>query len=43
MQKTHCPDCHQQLDEGPIVYRCANCCRAVYAADLDNEFHPVAA
>ncbi|MEU6787667.1 hypothetical protein ABZ912_51485 [Nonomuraea angiospora] len=36
----HCPRCHHELDEGPIMYRCAHCCRAVYAADIENEFVP---
>ncbi|WP_165969648.1 hypothetical protein [Nonomuraea terrae] len=35
-----CPQCHHELDEGPIMYRCSHCCRAVYAADLENEFVP---
>lgn len=35
----HCPRCNTQLDEGPIIYRCAHCCRTVYAADLDTEYH----
>lgn len=35
-----CPRCAAQLDEGPIVFRCPCCERAVYAADLDVEFHP---
>ncbi len=34
-----CPRCGAVLDEGPIVYRCAPCGRAVRAADLDNETH----
>ncbi|WP_214108670.1 hypothetical protein [Acrocarpospora catenulata] len=34
-----CPRCHTTLDEGPVVYRCARCRRAVYAADLDVDFH----
>ncbi|MDP4501110.1 hypothetical protein [Nonomuraea turcica] len=34
-----CPRCATALDEGPVVYRCANCRRAVWAADLDVEFH----
>jgi tRNA(Ile2) C34 agmatinyltransferase TiaS len=37
---TRCPRCHNELDEGPIMYRCATCCRAVYAADLENEYIP---
>ena len=46
MKTTHCPRCHNELDEGPIMYRCAQCRRAVFAADLENEYvprHPVAA
>jgi hypothetical protein len=35
-----CPCCHTELDEGPIVFRCSRCQRAVYAADVDVEFHP---
>ncbi|MFG2071942.1 hypothetical protein SAMN05421874_15023 [Nonomuraea maritima] len=35
-----CPQCHHELDEGPIMYRCAHCRRAVYAADIDFEFVP---
>ncbi|WP_176728419.1 hypothetical protein [Planobispora rosea] len=34
-----CPRCGTTLDEGPIMYRCANCNRSVYAADVDTEFH----
>jgi hypothetical protein len=37
---SRCPRCRTALDEGPIVYRCAHCCRTVYAADLDTEYHP---
>lgn len=37
---TCCPRCHTQLDEGPVIYRCARCRRAVPAADLDTEYHP---
>ncbi|MFD1938367.1 MULTISPECIES: hypothetical protein [Nonomuraea] len=40
MQKTLCPTCHTTLDEGPIMYRCAHCRRAVFAADLENEYVP---
>ncbi|MGP3916433.1 hypothetical protein OHA25_05330 [Nonomuraea sp. NBC_00507] len=40
MTVNHCPRCHHELDEGPIMYRCANCRRAVYAADLENEYVP---
>jgi hypothetical protein len=38
MTRTCCPRCRTALDEGPVVYRCARCRRAVYAADLDVEF-----
>lgn len=38
--KTQCPQCRTELDEGPIIYRCSQCRRAVYAADLENEFVP---
>lgn len=34
-----CPRCRTQLDEGPVVYRCSRCRRAVQAADLDVEYH----
>lgn len=37
---SRCPRCSTALDGGPVVYRCGHCQRAVYAADLDNEFHP---
>lgn len=40
MNSTRCPQCHNELDEGPIMYRCATCRRAVFAADLENEFVP---
>ncbi|GAA2377174.1 hypothetical protein GCM10010404_36620 [Nonomuraea africana] len=40
MSKTHCPRCHTALDEGPIMFRCARCRRAVYAADVENEYVP---
>ncbi|GII86511.1 hypothetical protein Ssi03_45010 [Sphaerisporangium siamense] len=33
-----CPRCGAMLDEGPILFRCAVCCRSLYAADLDTEF-----
>ncbi|MEO3861169.1 hypothetical protein [Acrocarpospora sp. B8E8] len=33
-----CPRCHTVLDEGPILYRCARCQCAVYAADLDFDY-----
>ncbi|ETK34707.1 hypothetical protein [Microbispora sp. ATCC PTA-5024] len=36
----HCPRCRTELDEGPILYRCARCERAVYAADLDLDYVP---
>lgn len=38
----HCPHCGTELDEGPVLYRCARCERAVYAADLDLDFTPAA-
>ncbi|WP_181019656.1 hypothetical protein [Nonomuraea typhae] len=38
MSSTQCPRCQTELDEGPIMYRCATCCRTVYAADLENDF-----
>jgi hypothetical protein len=34
-----CPRCRTTLDEGPVIYRCASCRRAVYAADIDREHH----
>ena len=37
---THCPRCRTVLDGGPVVYRCGSCQRAVWAADLDVEYHP---
>ncbi|MGI5268404.1 hypothetical protein ACQEUU_04580 [Nonomuraea sp. CA-218870] len=40
MNSTRCPRCHNELDEGPIMYRCGTCRRAVFAADLENEFVP---
>lgn len=36
--KRACPRCSTALDEGPTVYRCSHCQRAVYAADLNTEF-----
>ena len=36
---TRCPRCTTALDEGPVVYRCPHCRRAVWAADLDTEYH----
>jgi hypothetical protein len=33
-----CPRCRTELDEGPVLYRCAGCRRAVYAADVDFDF-----
>jgi len=33
-----CPRCSTALDEGPVIYRCATCRRAVPAADLDLEY-----
>ncbi len=41
--RRRCPRCRTELDEGPILYRCAHCERAVYAADLDVDYAPVAA
>ncbi|MFI6321495.1 hypothetical protein ACIBG8_28425 [Nonomuraea sp. NPDC050556] len=38
--RTQCPQCRTELDEGPIMYRCNHCHRAVYAADLENEYVP---
>ena len=35
-----CPRCTTALDEGPIIYRCSTCRRAVYAADLNLEYVP---
>lgn len=32
-----CPRCATCLDGGPVLFHCATCRRAVYAADLDNE------
>ncbi|WP_433516478.1 hypothetical protein ACQP2T_13450 [Nonomuraea sp. CA-143628] len=39
MTRSRCPRCSTPLDEGPIIYRCAHCRRAIPAADLDTEFH----
>ncbi|MDP4501096.1 hypothetical protein [Nonomuraea turcica] len=39
MAPTCCPRCSTPLNEGPVLYRCGNCRRAVPAADLDTEFH----
>ncbi|MFB4275708.1 hypothetical protein ACBJ59_10485 [Nonomuraea sp. MTCD27] len=33
-----CPRCLTALDEGPVMYRCNHCRRAVPAADLDTEY-----
>lgn len=33
-----CPSCHQPLAGGPVLYYCASCRRAVWAADLDLEY-----
>ncbi|MEV7801577.1 hypothetical protein AB0O28_01360 [Microbispora sp. NPDC088329] len=41
--RRRCPRCRTELDEGPILYRCAHCERAVYAADLDVDYAPVLA
>ncbi|GAA0933942.1 hypothetical protein [Nonomuraea longicatena] len=38
MKSIQCPRCETELDEGPIMYRCSQCRRAVYAADLENEY-----
>lgn len=35
-----CPRCRTELDEGPIMYRCSCCRRAVFAADVDVEYVP---
>ncbi|MEV0149136.1 MULTISPECIES: hypothetical protein [unclassified Nonomuraea] len=40
MPKPNCPHCHTVLDEGPVMYRCAHCRRAVYAAEVQNEYVP---
>jgi tRNA(Ile2) C34 agmatinyltransferase TiaS len=37
---SRCPRCTAVLDEGPVLYRCARCQRAVPAADVDVEFVP---
>jgi hypothetical protein len=34
-----CPTCRTELDEGPVVYRCRPCGKAVCAADIDTEYH----
>lgn len=34
-----CPRCSNPLDEGPVLYRCNTCRRAVPEADVDVEFH----
>ncbi|MCG5217604.1 hypothetical protein [Streptosporangium sp. KLBMP 9127] len=38
MKTIRCPRCRTSLDEGPVVYRCSRCRRAVYAAELTREF-----
>jgi tRNA(Ile2) C34 agmatinyltransferase TiaS len=38
--QAQCPRCLTSLDEGPVVYRCSRCRRAVPAADLDTEYCP---
>ncbi|MFI6816699.1 hypothetical protein ACIBG7_30150 [Nonomuraea sp. NPDC050328] len=38
--KNLCPRCRTELDEGPIMYRCSGCRRAVFAADVDVEYVP---
>jgi hypothetical protein len=35
-----CPACGTALDGGPVLFRCARCVRAIYAADLDTEYQP---
>lgn len=35
-----CPRCRTELDEGPVLYRCSRCQRAVYAAELDFDYTP---
>lgn len=37
--RASCPRCRTSLDGGPVVYRCAHCLRAVWAAELDIEYH----
>jgi hypothetical protein len=37
-----CPACGTPLDGGPVLYRCQPCGAAVWAADLDRDFHPPA-
>lgn len=39
MPKFKCPRCHTLLDEGPVLYRCSHCRRAVPAAELDVDYH----
>lgn len=39
MNGNRCPRCHTPLDEGPVLYRCSHCRRAVWAAELDVEYH----
>jgi len=38
MTAATCPTCGQALDGGPVLYYCASCRRAVWAADLDLEY-----
>jgi len=38
MTAATCPTCGQALDGGPVLYYCASCRRAVWAADLDIEY-----
>ncbi|MDF5757490.1 hypothetical protein [Spongiactinospora sp. TRM90649] len=40
MRDQRCPRCRTALDEGPVIYRCARCRRAVYAADVERDFVP---
>lgn len=37
-KRRSCPSCRTTLDEGPILYRCAKCQRAVYAADVNFDY-----
>lgn len=38
--RRRCPRCATALDEGPVIYRCSTCRRAVPAADLNLEYVP---
>jgi hypothetical protein len=33
-----CPACWTALDGGPVLFHCPSCEKAVYAADVSNEF-----